>query len=417
MKRISTLLVFLWALVLGSTSADATSQWSRKYGVACTTCHTAAFPRLNYYGERFMRNGYQDIGSQDGDTAGKQGIGDRLFIEELGNLLGVRLNVVPLRVTTNALEQEPGTFSDRAQIGNADWLQLFTAGSVFKNVSIFVETEFTSSGDLHNSWFRFGFHNLAGGRSYLNAWVGIMDPLELHVASGRLPMIPPARQQAFLVRSSGGTGDDSIDIRTGRPAFALFGEVGPLVYEIGVDNGRTLEDPNDYKNGWATLRLERRAGWLEGSAVSVFGYGGTDTKKLRDVTDTFIGTVRNRFWRVSPGMNLRWGGLDLIGAYVFGTDDNWGLASSGGEDEAQHHAVFAQVGHPLGKWLHLAAQWDGVWSDDAPALRLQRVAAAISFQPRENWRVIVMPRADVLSKSITHPRRQHELAIMIRTML
>ena len=149
-KLLLPMIVVLAALAVPSV-AHATSQWTRKYGVGCVTCHSTAFPRLNYYGERFMRNGYQLPGSEDGDTT-KSAVGDRLFIDDIGNLIGIRLNVVPARVVTNALEATPGDFTPRVQLGNPDWLQVFTAGSVFRKVSIFIETEVSQVGEIHNSW-------------------------------------------------------------------------------------------------------------------------------------------------------------------------------------------------------------------------------------------------------------------------
>jgi hypothetical protein len=411
MRAIASLIVLLAILV--PAEAQATSQWSRKYGVACTTCHTAAIPRLNFYGEKFMRAGYQDVGTTDGDSTGKQAIGNRLFIDDIGNLLGVRLSVVPVRAKTNALEESPGEFSTSVDVGNTDFLQLFTAGSIAKNLSVFIETEINAKGEVHHSWFRLGLHNLFGTPA-LNAWVGLMDPLELHAASGRLPMIPPARHEVFFVRSSDGKGDDSVNLRSGKPAVALFGSLGPLVYEVGVDNGKSDKDVNTEKNVWATLRLEATSGPLEGSSVSLWGYLGTDSKSLKDANGAFTGTEKNRFYRVSPAANLRWQDLDVIVAWAYGRDDHWKL--DGADTDNTFHGLLAQAGHPLAVDWYLAAQFDRIDSDDTPALELQKVALALSYQPRENWRVILMPRLDALRASAAHPRRQHELVTMIRTM-
>jgi len=58
---------FLQFFIFGlQDKANATSQWARKYKTSCSTCHNA-FPRLNYYGERFMLNGYQDPDAESPD--------------------------------------------------------------------------------------------------------------------------------------------------------------------------------------------------------------------------------------------------------------------------------------------------------------------------------------------------------------
>jgi len=414
-RSVALLVPLALLLVAIPSAAHATSQWSRKYGVSCTTCHTAAFPRLNHYGEKFMRNGYQDLGTEDGDTAGKQAIGDRLFMDDVGNLFGFRLNLVPLRAVTDDRQRQDGSYGTRVDLGAANWLQLFTAGSISKNVSIFIETEVPFDGKVHNSWFRLGFHNLLG-TSALNVWVGVMDPLELHVASGRLPMIPPIRQDVFYVKSSNALGDESLNLREGRPAVALYGSAGPLVYEVGVDNGPTLKDTNAAKNVWGTLRGELDGGPLEGSAVSVWGNWGRDSKVITDVDGVVTGRAKNDFWRVSPGANLRLQDLDVIAAWVYGNDANWGLAATGPELASVFHGLLVQAGHPIGTMFHVAAQFDRVWSDDAPGLELQKAGAALSYLPRENWRLMLVPRVDALPLAATHPRRNHELTLAIRTM-
>lgn len=417
---LASIACLLVALMLPAM-ANAVSQWSRKYGVSCTTCHTAAFPRLNYTGEQFQRNGYQDVGTQDGDDTGKQKIGDKLFIDELGNLLGVRLNVTALRVATNSLQEAPGSgpesYATSVDIGNPNWLQLFTAGSVFKNVSIFIETEIPFDGKVHNSWFRFGFHNLFGSEA-INAWVGNLDPLELHAASGRLPMLPPVRQEVFLVKSSNGKGDESVDLRNARPGIAVFGSAGRLVYEIGIDNGPNQKDSNEAKNVWGTLRAYvATEGPFEGSSVSLWGNWGRDSKISKDLSGNFVSQADNDFWRVSPAANLRWNDLDVLAAWVYGEDDNWLLAAQGSPSTRNiFRGLMFQAGHPLGKDYHVALQYDRIWSSDTPALEVDKIALAFSWQLRENWRVMLVPRVDILSESATHPRQSHELQLVIRTM-
>ena len=52
------LFIFILAIVLFSENVNATSQWARKFGMSCSSCHTI-FPRLNSFGEEFLKNGYQ----------------------------------------------------------------------------------------------------------------------------------------------------------------------------------------------------------------------------------------------------------------------------------------------------------------------------------------------------------------------
>ncbi len=129
MIRILSLAVLSFiVLSLWPTEAAAVSQFSRKYNVPCAACHTI-FPRLNYYGEKFLRNGYQmPDGESDGDDVGKKKLGSDLTLGTVEDWLGVRLNVTPFAAKTNALTVN-GEKETKYTIGNPDWqIRKFTCG-------------------------------------------------------------------------------------------------------------------------------------------------------------------------------------------------------------------------------------------------------------------------------------------------
>ena len=115
---------FLGAMI-SPEPAQAVSQWSRKYGEPCSTCHNG-FPRLTFYGERFKRNGYQDpdAAEVDGDTRGKKKINERLVLDTINNWLGARLNVDAFALQNNGTTID-GKKKDQLTLGNPNWLQLF----------------------------------------------------------------------------------------------------------------------------------------------------------------------------------------------------------------------------------------------------------------------------------------------------
>ena len=55
----------------------------------CTTCHTAP-PTLNQFGQRFLENGYQLPGKEDGGIVGKKKLSE-VTLDDVTNYLGVRL--------------------------------------------------------------------------------------------------------------------------------------------------------------------------------------------------------------------------------------------------------------------------------------------------------------------------------------
>jgi hypothetical protein len=179
--------VFVFLFIAGlflilPRDAEAVSQWTRKYEVDCTTCHTA-FPRLTHFGEKFMRNGFQWPDDEpDGDTAGKNKISDSLFADKVGNWLGARLSLTPGVYKTNGVTID-GVTEDSFNIGNPNWLQLFVAGTIVKNVSIFIEQEFEVDGSKF-SWFHLFFTNLAD--TYVNFQVGKLSPVDFTPFPDRL---------------------------------------------------------------------------------------------------------------------------------------------------------------------------------------------------------------------------------------
>jgi hypothetical protein len=71
------------------TQAQAIPPFARKYDVNCTACHTAP-PILNQFGQRFLENGYQLPGTEDGGIVGKKKLGETT-LDDVTNYLGFRI--------------------------------------------------------------------------------------------------------------------------------------------------------------------------------------------------------------------------------------------------------------------------------------------------------------------------------------
>lgn len=391
------------------TEAQATAQWTRKYGISCSVCHTV-FPRLNYTGEQFMRNGYQMPETQDGDEIGKSQVTPRLVSDQLQNFFGVRLNFTPVEVKTADLT-ENGAKKTRVNVGRPDWIQLFTAGSIYKNVSIFIETEInTAEQRASNAWFRLGFHNLWGRQGLTNVHVGKGSMMEWHTVAGRLRMIGPGMEVLRSVRSSNNKGEDSVSSAGAVPMVSFYGNRGPLVYNVGVSPGAKESDPNRDKNVFGTLRIERTTGTLEGSALSVWGMRGVDS------ATTSTAKKRNEFWRVSPAAVLRWQTVDVMAAYLYGRDENWTLAAGGAEKPLVFRGVTAWLSHqPTPTWQAVLG-YDYIQSGDDTTLDFNKVTPSIWYLPRENLKIGVVNRLDLQSTDPNHPDKKHEFLVNIRTM-
>jgi hypothetical protein len=399
----------LFILFINVTDASAITQWSRKYEIQCSLCHTVV-PRINYYGERFMRNGYQMPDTQDGDETGKTQSGN-VVVDELGNYFGVRINVTPLNVTTNTLTVE-GKKQTQVSFGSPNWVQLYVGGSIFKNMSVYIEPELSASGGAGLTWFKVGFHNLFGKAGAANILVGKFSPLEWTSLNGKARMIPPRIEAYTGIVSGSGRGEDSVNVYSGRPAISFYGygvsrSVG-VVYSAGFSPGSQLTEPNQFRHYWGSFRLEQASGPIEGSSVSLMAYSGKDARDTGTVQKT------NAFQRYVPAFNIRWKKLDVLGAYVWGKDDNWSLSTVAREQRSSGFTL--QAGYPMSDFWFTELQLDDVSFKGLPASDYRKVTPSIWYTPRENMKIGFIARFDMKEDPVTHPLRLHEFTVIMRAM-
>lgn len=403
-KLILKTFVFLFVgslFLLLPQDAEAVSQWARKYKVDCTMCHTS-FPRLNQFGERFMRNGFQMPEDEpDGDTEGKDKISNDLFIDKVGNWLGARLSLTPMLYKTNALTVD-GEMEGSLNIGNPNWLQLFVAGTIFKNVSIFIEQEFEVDGSKF-SWFHLFFTNLAD--TFVNFQVGNLSPVDFTPFPDRLRMW--GKSDVLNIKSSGGKGENSVTIRQSRPGIQYYGYKGPLLWFAGIDNGKDASDLDRQKNYWAGLRAELPDSVksnFEGSSVGFHYYSGTDTK------NSATARIENEFRRYTFSANARYlDKFDIQATYQIGKDDNYTLDASPVATEFQGFTING------GYWaypFYIVLQYDQITSDDLPGLEMKKLSPSVWLFTRENFKAGFAARFDVSDAEV----KKHEFALQIRTM-
>ena len=409
---VTFLLIFMFGL---KTNANATSQWAKKFKTSCVTCHNA-FPRLNHYGERFMLNGYQDpdADSPDGSVLAKRKINDNLSLGNLSNFLGVRLNLTPVQIKTDKLVVN-GEKQTETTFGNPNWFQLFFAGSISKNVSIFIEAEADGS-EFHFSWYHIGFHNL-GNTTLANAFIGNISPLDFASYANRLRQIGAIKGDIFGIKSSGGATDnkpeDALNVSGSRPGVMYFGYKGPFVLWAGLSPGSSAKDVNNKIHGWTGLKLqvpESAESMFEGSSVTAWIYKG------EDAANTATAQITNPYTRLSFQGDLRWNDFDVQAAYVTVTEDNYYLDTSNREEKYSGISVVA--GKNIVKW-YPALQFDTIrYDDDALALQNDRtkLTTSLSYFLRENIRLGFHTRFDVSDENGGSYQRSHDSQLNIRIM-
>lgn len=389
-------------LLFSVSDTEAVSQWSRKYKVACTTCHTA-FPRLNYFGEKFMRNGFQWPGeAPDGDKKSKEEISEDLFIDQVGNWLGARVSLTPFKFKTNDLTRS-GRTEDSFNAGNTNFLQFFVAGSIFKNVGVFIEQEFETDAAVTN-WFHLFFTNIFDS-SLLNFQVGRLSPVDFTPYSDRVRIFQ--KSDVMNVKSSNGAGDNSIDVRSPRPGIQYYGYRGPLVLFAGLDNGKDASDTDRGKNRWGGARLEiteKMKTQFTGSSIGFHSYFGTDT------ANTAISQRKNDFRRYSTSANLRYKDtVDLQFVYLIGEDDNFDLAATAVKKD---FTGFTATGAYWAIPWYFVLQYDQIDSKDIRSLELNKITPSIWYFLRENFSVGLVGRIDVSDAT----QKKHEAFMEIKTM-
>ncbi|VAX19177.1 hypothetical protein MNBD_NITROSPINAE03-613, partial [hydrothermal vent metagenome] len=192
--------------VLTPVESQALPAFARKYDMACSVCHTR-MPRLNFFGQRFLENGYQIPGTMDGASVKKRLLGGSggATLGKISNYMAVRLRADVERFGFN--DKEATESDDKLRIQTPDVINIFFAGTATKNISFFFETEYNTREDFGGVIFERAnliFSNLAGSPG-LNVKIGNFDPASFF-------SFPTHRQQMNPVGPEAETGDFPPDI-------------------------------------------------------------------------------------------------------------------------------------------------------------------------------------------------------------
>lgn len=324
-------------------SAEAIPAFARKYTLNCAACHTAP-PRLNTFGERFLENGYQLPGTEDGGITGKKHLGD-LSLDDFANYSGVRLRGNVLRsqrfTQQNPPAAEAGIVHNNSEIGFPEIFSLFTAGSLAKNIGFFAELESNleeSSTGIERAFMTF---NNLGGTHVANIRVGRIDPSATFSFSTlrqqlefvgesmnastntvqRAGLFPLAASAKFYgLRNRSGTAispyapslynavaETGIEVR-GRP----FGDW--FMYQIGLLNGanETFGDSNKGKDFYGAVRFDYARTANFSASLSGFAYLGNSNATVL----TGTGQTDVNWHRYGIATHVRYKMFDLYGMYT-----------------------------------------------------------------------------------------------------
>ena len=383
------LFVFAMSMVMLSPNAWATSAFARKYGLACNTCHTVAFPRLNYYGEKFMRNGFQIPGGQDGSTKGKAAIADDLTLDErLGDMMGVRGKI---RIIEKQQGEDSSGDSIPSTLGSTVFGAIFASGTIAENIPVWVEMETntsTSETELHNYFV--GWNNI-GGTTLANLRVGGFTPTEWTSFSDQKRAFdgPVSHPGALRPSSFSKSSTNPYNLRT-HTGIEYYGYTGPAFWALGVNDkmgaNYDADSSDDSNKDWyLVLRGEMPEGPMEGSSISLLSYWANVGSDDYDPNDPASPSKTDASFKVYDlSANLRMGPLDLLAAYVWDSDLNQEATGSPSQDDDKGYVVEAdyKVMKNLMGILRYDSFEDGtITSGDS---KTKTWALGVVYTPREN---------------------------------
>jgi hypothetical protein len=307
--------------LLAPDEAQAIPAFARKYNTNCMDCHTAP-PMLNAFGQRFLENGYQLPGTEDGGITGKKKLGD-LNLDDVNQYVGFRL--VGNAVSSWGFKKQNPAGADAGIVENKTEFTfprnfvLFAGGTVAKNVGFFVELGHPvgeGGAEVERGFVTFnnlGSHNLAHLRvgkfdpntfsSYATVRQQLGDVEESQkggctaptpCAFNRVGLTPSAFATKFYGlydRSGNGLSpfasslynsghETGVDVH-GRP----FGDW--FLYQVGVVNGANehLGDSNKGKDVYGMIRFDYAKSNYFSASMSGFVYQGNSNAKVQTSED------------------------------------------------------------------------------------------------------------------------------------
>lgn len=249
-------------------AANATPAFARNTGAECLKCHTLSFPRLNWMGERYFRNGFAlpsegklDMGEfPEEKPQVKEKRMKNLVLKDVGDIFSVRGMFLAYDKTENIPE---------TSVGSPATLSLFVSAQIADNVPIWAEGEVsTDTAEFEIEEYFIGRTNIADS-TLANVRMGGFTPTEWTSFSDQKRSLdsvnahPGAYQglNGFTMVAAGLGGNTGVE---------YYGYTDHLLWALGYgDDGQNFDAAtpaeNEDKNMWAVGRFD----FLKGSSVSL----------------------------------------------------------------------------------------------------------------------------------------------------
>jgi len=297
--------------------------FARKYGLPCSACHEA-WPMLNNFGQTFKDNGYQLGNERDAPIYQEPSYWPIMFRttptwhRENNNRQAV--DAIPGNPTSGLVEQSVTTSGF-----DLNGLNVITAGTLYKNISFFVQPFIGSSSiNIAQAWTR--LDNLAGTH-----W--------LNLKMGKFEMDLPISQERALTLSNSGQeyytyfftppGDRNPFVGLGLPQLGveLSGHNDTTRYSVAVvtdSSGGTGLPVNQAADVYANFNQSFEVPHLGRQQLGLYGFFGESPTYFQTAGGQPIagtGQGNKSFYRVGAYGHWYIQQFDFFTFYIHGMDN------------------------------------------------------------------------------------------------
>ena len=163
------LVLLLLATPSAASSVHRIPAFARKYNLRCSDCHQA-WPMLNNFGQTFKDNGYQLMNGRDTPV-----FQDASYFPIMFRTIPLWHRETDNRVPVDVTPGNPSGGQVEATVAtsgfNISGLDIWTAGTLAKNISFAVQPAIDNSGNVHLLTYFLRFDNILGS-PWLNLKVG-----------------------------------------------------------------------------------------------------------------------------------------------------------------------------------------------------------------------------------------------------
>jgi hypothetical protein len=380
--KAAALLALVSASLAVSTNAQATPAFARQTGAECQKCHSPSYPRLNWTGERFMRNGFalpKSAEELDIGFPGDEGESEDDYIETKGMWLLKDIGkLISVRGKMNIYERDESS-SDSESIGSPIFFAIFASSRLAPDVPLWAEAEInTDSGetDVHNyfvGWTNVLKYYSEDNATLVNFRAGGFTPTEWTSWSDQKRSLDSASSHpgAYRGRHRFTQVGRGLGTKTGLEYYGYkdlgFEFLDDLFWAVGGGNATGGNFDNSGRTDQTEYWLIGRADFLSGSSVS-FLY--MDYNNLPGVPDSDVKsyTVSGN-WRLKKVAELR-------------AQYSWDNSGTGPIDDVSGYGI-------QGDW-HFARNWTAIMrydtTDNGMAVNPDETqfTAALSWIPWQN---------------------------------